>query len=122
MNQNPLVRLWSLVKEERADISAIYFYAISGGIIQLSLPLGIQSIIGFVLGGALSTSLIVLITLLVLAVAIAGILQIRQMAVIERIQQRIFVRYAFAFADRIPRLDLKKVDGFYLPELVNRFF
>jgi len=32
------------------------------------------------------------------------------------------VKYSFAFADRIPKLDLKQVDGYYLPELVNRFF
>jgi hypothetical protein len=36
-----------------------------GGLIQLSLPLGIQSIIGFVLGAALSTSLVILIYWLV---------------------------------------------------------
>ena len=64
----------------------------------------------------------VLITILVLAVLFTGIIQVNQMKVIEKIQQRIFVRYSFAFADRIPKLDLKKVDGFYLPELVNRFF
>ncbi len=33
-----------------------------------------------------------------------------------------FVRYAFEYANRIPRLDMKSVDHYYLPELVNRFF
>ena len=84
--------------------------------------MGIQAIIGFVLGGTLSASLIVLISIIVLAVLFGGLIQMGQMRVIERIQQRIFVRYSFAFADRIPKLDLKKLDSFYLPELVNRFF
>ena len=44
------------------------------------------------------------------------------MKIIERIQQKIFVRNAFQFADLIPRFDLIKTDGFYLPEKVNRFF
>jgi ABC-type bacteriocin/lantibiotic exporter with double-glycine peptidase domain len=118
----PAARLWNLVREEKSDITAIYFFAVLGGLIQLSLPVGIQSIIGFVLGGTLSASLVVLISIIVLAVLFTGVVQVGQMRVIERIQQRIFVRYAFAFADRIPRLDLKKLDGFYLPELVNRFF
>lgn len=118
----PVNRLWNLVQEERSDVTAIYFFAILGGVIQLSLPVGIQAIIGYVLGGTLSASLIVLIAIIVLAVLFTGFVQLGQMRVIERIQQRIFVRYAFAFADRIPRLDLKKIDGFYLPELVNRFF
>jgi ATP-binding cassette, subfamily B, bacterial len=118
----PVSRLIRLVREERSYVSLIYFYAAIGGIIQLSLPLGIQAIIGFVLAGTLTTSLIVLISVLVLGVALNGYFQIAQMRVIETIQQRIFVRYAYAFADRIPRLDLRKVDALYLPELVNRFF
>ncbi|HEY0677694.1 MAG TPA: ATP-binding cassette domain-containing protein [Chitinophagaceae bacterium] len=118
----PAARFWNLVQQEKSDITAIYFFAIIAGLIQLSLPVGIQAIIGFVLGGTLSASLIVLISIIVLAVLFTGFVQTSQMRVIERIQQRIFARYAFAFADRIPKLDLKKIDAFYLPELVNRFF
>lgn len=119
---SPAARLWNLVEEEKSDITAIYFFAIVAGLIQLSLPVGIQAIIGFVLGGTLSASLVVLISIIVLAVLFTGLVQLSQMRVIEKIQQRIFARYAFAFADRIPKLDLKKIDAFYLPELVNRFF
>lgn len=119
---SPVIRIWNLVREEKSDITAIYFFAILSGLIQLSLPVGVQAIIGFVLGGTLSASLAVLITVLVAGVLLAGIMQINQMKIIEKIQQRIFVKYAFAFADRIPKLDLKKIDAYYLPELVNRFF
>ncbi|RYD90206.1 MAG: ABC transporter ATP-binding protein, partial [Sphingobacteriales bacterium] len=65
---------------------------------------------------------VVLISLVVLGVFIVGIMQINQMKIIEKIQQKLFVRYSFAFARHIPQLDLKKNDGVYLPELVNRFF
>ena len=119
---NPLGRLAQLIRHEKKEISAIYFYALLSGLIQLSLPLGIQSIIGFVVGGALSTSLIILIIVVVIGVACNGLLQVSQMKLIERIQQKIFVRYSFAFASHIPRLDLLQTDGYYLPELVNRFF
>ena len=37
-------KLVSLLKLERSEITAIYFYAILGGLIQLSLPLGIQAV------------------------------------------------------------------------------
>jgi ATP-binding cassette, subfamily B, bacterial len=67
-------------------------------------------------------SLVVLILLVVLGVFSAGIMQINQMKLIEKIQQKIFVRYSFAFAEHIPKLDLKKTDNVYLPELINRFF
>ncbi|RYY89011.1 MAG: ABC transporter ATP-binding protein [Chitinophagaceae bacterium] len=119
---HPLARIFHLLREEKTDISSIYFYAIFNGLIQLTLPVGIQAIIGFVLAGSLSASLVVLISLIVTGVLLVGLLQMAQMKVIEKIQQTIFVRYAYAFASRIPRLNLQEVDSYYLPELVNRFF
>lgn len=118
----PLSKILNLVKLERKEITAVYFYAILNGLIQLSLPLGVQTIIGFVLGATMRASLIILIALVVTGVLIGGIMQINQMKIIEKIQQKLFVRYAFAFAKHIPKLDLKKNDKIYLPELVNRFF
>jgi ABC-type bacteriocin/lantibiotic exporter with double-glycine peptidase domain len=119
---SPLARIWNLLRLEREEITQVYFYAILAGLIQLSLPLGIQSIIGFVLGAALSTSLVILIILVVVGVLCSGLLQVAQMKIIEKIQQKIFVRFSFRFADHIPKLDLRSSDAFYLPELVNRFF
>ena len=118
----PLSKILNLVKLERKEITAVYFYAILNGLIQLSLPLGVQAIIGFVLGATMRASLIILIALVVTGVLIGGIMQINQMKIIEKIQQKLFVRYSFAFATHIPKLDLKKNDKVYLPELVNRFF
>lgn len=120
--KSPVARILDLVKLERKEISAVYFYAILNGLIQLSLPLGVQAIVGFVLGGSMRASLVILISLVVAGVLAAGMMQVNQMKIIEKIQQKIFVRYAFAFAEHIPRLDLKKTDAIYLPELVNRFF
>jgi ATP-binding cassette, subfamily B, bacterial len=119
---SPVARILKLVKLERKEISAVYYYAILNGLIQLSLPLGVQAIIGFVLGASMRASLIVLIILVVLGVLVAGIMQVNQMKIIEKIQQKLFVRYSFAFATHIPKMDLKKTDSIYLPELVNRFF
>ncbi len=121
-NPSPVSRIFNLVKLERKEISAVYYYAILNGLIQLSLPLGVQAIIGFVLGASMRASLIVLIILVVTGVLVAGIMQVNQMKIVEKIQQKIFVRYSFAFAQHIPKLDLKKTDNAYLPELVNRFF
>lgn len=122
INGNPVTRILNLVKLEQEEITSVYFYAILKGLIQLSLPLGVQTIIGFVLGASMRASLAVLITLVVAGVLTAGLMKVNQMKLIEKIQQKIFVRYSFAFAEHIPRLDLKKADSYYLPELVNRFF
>jgi ATP-binding cassette, subfamily B, bacterial len=121
-NKGPVSRILNLLKLEQKEITAVYIYAILNGLIQLSLPVGVQAIIGYVLGASMRASLVVLITLVVLGVLIAGIMQVNQMKIIEKIQQKLFVRYSFAFAQHIPQLDLKKNDAVYLPELVNRFF
>ncbi len=115
-------RLWELVLLDRKEIGAVYFYAILSGLLQLSVPIGVQSIISFVLGASMVTSIYVLIFLVVLGVFVVGLIQINQMRIIEKIKQRIFTRDAFDFAEVIPRLDLAKSDAHYLPERVNYFF
>lgn len=119
---NTIVKFLNLLTYERAEIYAIYIYAILAGIIQLSLPLGIQSIISFVLGGAISTSIVILIIVVIAGVFAAGLLKVNQMKIIEKIQQQLFVRYSFQYANNIPKLNLNDVDDYYLPELTNRFF
>jgi len=69
-----------------------------------------------------STSLVVLIGLVIVSVFIAGFLQINQMKLSEKIQQKIFVRYAFAYSDILPKIRPEATEGYYMPELTNRFF
>ncbi len=122
MKKTPsLNHLIQLAISEKKDITNIYIFAIFSGIIQLSLPLGVQSIIGFVLGGAFSTSLIVLISLVIVGVLFSGMLQLQQMKIIEKMQQKLFHTYAFMFKKNLMELDLKKSDDFYFPEMMNRF-
>ncbi len=120
--KSPLRRIFEILRLEKREISSVYFYAALNGLIQLSLPLGIQSIISFVLGGSISTSLVILIILVVLGVLMNGLISVNQMKLIEKVQQKIFVRYSLEYAHRIPKLELTSVDSYYLPELVNRFF
>ncbi len=115
-------RIASLLWLDKKDITAIYIYSIFAGLVSLSLPLGIQTIIGFVQAGTLSTSIIVLILLVLLGTFFTGLLQVRQLEMIEKIEQKLFVRYAIDYTERLPQLDLQKLDSYYLPELVNRFF
>ena len=119
---SPLKRIQSLIKDHNQEIRSIYLFSILGGIVNLSLPLGVQTIIGLVMGATMVTSIYVLIFLVVLGVFLMGLFQINQMKIIESIQQKIFAQYAYEFADRIPKLDLKQMDKYFIPEKVNRFF
>ena len=123
MKENdPLGRFWQLLLIERKEITSVYFYAILSGLLQLSVPVGVQAIIGFALGASMVTSIYVLIVVVVIGVLVVGLMQINQMKIIEKIQQRIFTRYAFAFTETLPNIDLRAADASYLPEKVNRFF
>ncbi|TGD82303.1 peptidase domain-containing ABC transporter [Hymenobacter wooponensis] len=116
----PGQRLLRLLAAERRDITYLYIYAALAGLISLTLPLGVQSVIGFVSSGDVSTSLIVLIGFIVFGTFLVGALQVMQLYLVEFIQQRLFARVSFDFAVRLPRVRTESLDGQYLPELMNR--
>lgn len=118
----PLKRFFGLLKEEKNQVYAIYFYAILNGLIALSLPLGIQAILNFILGGRISTSWVVLVIIVGIGVGFGGFLQISQLQIMEKLQQRIFSKSGLSLAYRLPRIKTEIMHGRYGPEIVNRFF
>lgn len=118
----PHQRFFSLLKLDRKDITYVYIYAIISGLITLSLPLGVQAIIGLIAGGSMSASLFVLVAVVTAGTAFSGILKVMQLSVMETIQRRVFARSAFDFSYRLPRMKLNSLSSYYPPELVNRFF
>jgi ABC-type bacteriocin/lantibiotic exporter with double-glycine peptidase domain len=118
----PLKRFWLLLKPDKKEIRNIYVYAVFYGLVNLSLPIGIQAIINLIQGGQMSTSWIILVVFVILGIAISGILQVSQLKITEHLQQKIFTRAAFEFAYRIPKIKLEAMYKHYAPELMNRFF
>lgn len=116
------VNLFKYITKERKDLANIYFYAIFSGLVQLSLPLGIQAIISYSMGATMVTSIYLLIGLVVIGTWLVGLFKLKVMQIIEKIQQKIFVEYSIAFAEKLPKLNLTKINKYFLPELVNRFF
>ena len=111
-----------LISSEKKSIWYIYLYAVLGGLISLSLPLGIQSIINFINSGVVATSVVVLIIFVLLGILVSGGIQVMQLSIVEHIQQRLFAKTAFNIADRIPKVKIEHILKFYPPELINRFF
>ncbi len=118
----PWQRLLRLLRVDKREIGHIYLYALIGGAISLSVPLGVQAIINLISGGQMATSWGVLIAFVTIGVGFTGAMQVMQLALAENIQQRLFARSAFEFAYRIQRIKAEALGGRYLPELVNRFF
>ena len=115
-----------IIRLEKKEVTAIYFYAILSGVIQLTLPLGIQTIINFSQAAAgtanLPVSIILLIFIVLIGILVSGILQVNQMKIVEKIEQSIFTRFSLDFANKIPKIDSKELNNDHLPELMNRFF
>ena len=120
--QTPWKRFIGLLQLEKQDIFQVFYYAVFGGIVALSLPLGIQVIINLIQGAQVSTSWVVLVILVTLGVIFSGSLQLMQLRIIETIQQRIFVRASFELSYRFPKIKMEELRNYYPPELANRFF
>ena len=115
-------KLFKYITKEKKDVTNIYFYAILNGLVSLSIPLGIQSIISFIMGATMVTSIYLLIFFVVLGTFLVGHFRLKVLQIIEKIQQKIFVEFSVAFAEKLPKVNLSDTRKYYLPELVNRFF
>lgn len=118
----PVQRLLRLLGQFRREIRYIVLYAIVAGLINLSLPLGIQAIIGQIAGGAISAAWGVLVLFVIVGALLVGFLRLMQLSIMEYLQRKIFTASAVEFAVRIPRLNLELLRKEHVPELVNRFF
>jgi len=115
-------RFYNLLRLELRDILQISYYAIFAGVLSLSLPLGVQSIVNLIQGAQISSSWIILVALVTLGVVFTGLLQVMQMRIIETLQQRIFTRSSFELSYRFPKIFMRELRHHYPPELANRFF
>lgn len=80
--------LFRYITKEKSDVTAIYIYAILSGLVQLSIPLGIQAIVSFVMGATMVTSLYLLIALVVLGTFLVGFFRIKVMQIIEKFSRK----------------------------------
>ncbi len=118
----PVQRLLRLLSQYRREIRYLFLYAVVAGLINLSLPLGIQAIISQIAGGAMNASWAVMVLFVLVGALLVGILRLMQISVMEHMQRRIFTDSTIEFALRIPRLNLELLRREHIPELVNRFF
>lgn len=118
----PMQRVVRMVGQYRREVRYVLLYAAVAGLINLSLPLGVQAIISLVQGGAISASWGVLVLFIIVGAMLTGIMRLMQLAIMENLQRRIFADAAAEFALRIPRLNMELLRREHLPEMINRFF
>ncbi len=118
----PIDRFWKLLKPDAKEIRNIYLYSIFNGLVNLSLPLGIQAIVNLIQAGSINSAWKMLIVFVVLGIILSGIMTIFQLRITETLQQRIFARASFELVYRVPKMKLESLYKHYAPELMNRFF
>jgi len=118
----PIQRFKRLLSLEKRDITQVYIYAFFNGLVNLTLPLGIQAIVNLIQGGRMTTSWYLLVSFVIGGIFLTGILQLLQLRIVENIAQKIFSNASFEFAYRIPRIKYESFRDYYGPELANRFF
>lgn len=122
---SPLRRFFGLMRPEMPDVWTIILFSLITGLLYLALPLAVNALVSNVAFGTQSgpflQALLVLAAVLFICLTLAAGLRGLQYYVVEVIQRRLFVRLTADLAHRIPRVDLKSIDGVHAPELVNRF-
>ena len=121
-NGVPRARLFALLRLERDDLWVTMTYAVFIGLLSLAAPLVVQTLVNTLAFGAFVQPLVVLTMLLFAGVAFSAALRALQAWVVERIQQRLFVRTALDLAHRLPRVHAVALRSAHGPELLNRFF
>lgn len=118
----PLSRFVRFLAPERGDIGVIVVFALVVGVLALSTPLAVETLVNTVAFGQFVQPVIVLALMLFAFLAFAAAIRIVQTYVAEVIQRRIYVRVASDLSHRLPRVDPAFWNGHYGPELINRFF
>lgn len=119
---SPLARYVQLLRPERSDIGVLVVFAIVVGLLALSSPIAVESLVNTVAFGQFLQPVIVLAFILFVFLAFAAAMRAVQAYIAEIIQRRIFVRVAADLAQRLPRVRTDFWNKHYGPEMINRFF
>lgn len=119
---SPWERLRRLARAERHDIAVVVVYAIAIGVLSLTVPVAVQTLVNTVLFGTLLAPILWLSLLVLGGLVFAAVLQLAQVWVVEVLQRRVFVNLVAELSWRLPRARVDALDRANAPVLVNRFF
>ncbi len=120
--RTPFGRYLDLLAPERGDIGVILVFAVFVGVLALSTPIAIESLVSTVAFGKYVQPVVVLALILFVFMAFSATMRAVQTYVAEIIQRRLFVKVVADLAHRIPRVRPEYWHSHYGPEAINRFF
>ena len=105
VSTTPISLVWNWVLKEKKNIQFILIYAIVSGLLSLAIPLGIQALVGTVMAGKLSSSWVIIVIATTTFVSFTGATKLAQMSILDSIQKKLFVRYAWIYKESIVQLN-----------------
>lgn len=93
-----------LLKKEAGALWVVVLYAVFVGLLALATPVAVQALVNQVTFGQLRQPLLLLTVLLFLVLLFSGGLRLFQMAAVELLQQRLFVRLGVEWMQRLLRM------------------
>ena len=105
VSPTPISLVWNWVIKEKKNIQFILIYAIVSGLLSLAIPLGIQALVGTVMAGKLSSSWVIIVIVTTTFIAFTGATKLAQISILDSIQKKLFVRYAWIYKESISQLN-----------------
>ncbi len=121
-HKTPHQRLYEMINLDRSDYLVIIVYTVFIGLLTLAVPLAAQSLVNTIAAGVMVQPLIVLTLGVLGALLFAGILRLLKLALLEKLQQRLFARISLQLAEHLPKVQHDVIASEYSPQLANRFF
>lgn len=118
----PLRRFLTLLNMDRRDVMTVFLFASVAGVLALASPLAVESLVNVVSWGTYIQPLLILASMLLISLGLAGVLGVLQTVVVEMVQRRQFVRIVSDLAHRFPRANQRALAGIFPRELANRIF
>lgn len=114
--------LWGYLREERSLLGSVCVYAMASSLLSLAGPLGVQLLVSNVAFGGLAQPLLVLALLVMVALGLAGGARALQLVAVERLQERLFVRIALQFGEKLRGGDVRSIAEAGNGRVAHRFF
>ena len=111
-----------MTKPETGFIKAIVIITLAMSLLNLGVPVAVQTIINSIGVRTMTQPLVVLCLLLLFILSCSGVLQTIQTYTVEILQRRLFVRYGFVIAEKITKYQDQKFRSANSPDLINRYF
>ncbi len=115
-------RLMRWVLPERDILVAVIAYAVLIGVLNLMMPLTVQSLVNSIAVGGVLQPVVVLSLMLLIALIFLGVLRVAEAYMIELLQRRLFVRLSATLAQRLPRVSYEAYSRYDLGALLHHFF